>query len=281
MSQGRHGSGDRGPRESRQRFSGWAGGVSAEPARTGRPGGRTGVRARRLQVILTAVLLVAGLLVGWQLRAERRIRASLQIPSQRLDELTFLLQEQGRRRDALEAEIARLREQLARTEERATERRGAQQALRRQLQTLRLAAGVEAVRGPGVVVELRDSPRPLRPGDDPNLVLVHYTDVQAVVAALWAAGAEAVAVNGERVVSTTGLSCVGTTILCNARRLAPPYVVVAMGDPDALEAAMDAPSSPLAALRAFQFPVRVTKAQDLRVPAYRGGFEFRFARADR
>lgn len=239
------------------------------------------MRPSRLQLVLTAVLLGAGLLVGWQLRAERRIRASLQIPSQRLDELTFLLQEQARRQEALEAEIAALRRQLQRYEERATQNREVHRALGRQLKALRLAAGVEAVRGPGVVVELRDSPRPLRPGDDPNLVLVHYTDVQAVVAALWAAGAEAVAVNGERVVSTTGLSCVGTTILCNARRLAPPYVVVAIGDPDALEAAMNAPSSPLAALRAFQFPVRVTKAQDLRVPAYRGGFEFRFARLDR
>lgn len=219
--------------------------------------------------------------MGWQLRAERRIRASLQIPSQRLDELTFLLQEQARRREALEAEIAALRRRLQRYEERATRNRGAHQALRRQLEALRMAAGLEAVRGPGVMVELQDSPRPLRPGDDPNLVLVHYTDVQAVVAALWAAGAEAVAVNGERVVSTTGLSCVGTTILCNARRLAPPYVVVAIGDPNALESAMNAPSSPLATLRAFGFPVRVTKAQDLRVPAYRGGFEFRFARADR
>ncbi len=239
------------------------------------------MRPTRLRGILAVILLAAGLLVGWQLRAERRIRTSLQIPSQRLEELTFLLQEQARRRDALEAEIAALREQLARYEEAAAQDRGTQEALRRQLQALRLAAGVEPVRGPGVVVELRDSPRPLRPGDDPNLVLVHYTDVQAVIATLWAAGAEAVAVNGERVVSTTGLSCVGTTILCNARRLAPPYVVVAIGDPDALEAALNAESGPLAALRAFQFPVRVSRAQDLRVPAYRGGFAFRFARAGR
>jgi uncharacterized protein YlxW (UPF0749 family) len=58
-------------------------------------------------------------------------------------------------------------------------------------------------------------------------------------------------------------------------------VVVALGDPEALEAALNAESGPLAALRAFQFPVRVTRAEDLRVPAYRGGFAFRFARADR
>jgi len=239
------------------------------------------VRPTRLQLVLTAALLAAGLLVTWQLKAERSIRASLRIPSQRLEELAFLLQEQSRHRERLEDEIASLRAQLARYEEAATRNQGAQRELRRRLEALRLAAGVEALRGPGVVVELRDSPQRLQPGDDPNLVLIHYTDVQAVVATLWAAGAEAVAVNGERVVSTTGLSCVGTTILCNARRLAPPYVIVALGDPEALLTALEAEDSPLAILRAFQFPVRVTRSTDLRVPAYRGGFQFRFARADR
>ncbi len=238
-------------------------------------------RPSRLQLALTAILLVAGLLVTWQVRVETSIRAKLRIPSQRLEELAFVLQEQARYRERLEAEIAALREQVERYEEAATRDQGAQRELRRRLEVLRLAAGVEAVRGPGVVVELRDSPRPLEPGDDPNLVLVHYTDLQAVVATLWAAGAEAVAVNGERVVSTTGLSCVGTTILCNARRLAPPYVVVAIGDPDALQAALEAEGGPLAALRAFQFPVRVVKVQEVRVPAYRGGFEFRYARAEK
>ncbi len=239
------------------------------------------MRPTRLQLVLAAVLLAAGLLATWQLKAERSIRSRLHVSSQRLEELTFLLQEQARHRERMEAEIARLREQLARYEEAATQDEGVLRELRRQLEELRLAAGLEAVRGPGVVVELRDNPRPLRPGDDPNLALVHYTDLQAVVASLWAAGAEAVAVNGERVVSTTGLSCVGTTILCNARRMAAPYVVVAVGNPEALAAALQEEAGPLATLKAFGFPVRVTQAADLRVPAYRGGFEFRFARPDR
>ncbi len=235
---------------------------------------------KRFQLALTAVFLAAGLLVTWHVRVETSIRANLRIPSQRLEELAFVLREQARYRERLEAEIAVLREQVQRYEEAAIRDQGAQRELRRRLEALRLAAGVEAVRGPGVVVEISDSPRPLQPGDDPNLVLVHYTDLQAVVATLWAAGAEAVAVNGERVVSTTGLSCVGTTILCNARRLAPPYVVVAIGSPEALQTALEGEGGPLAALRAFQFPVRVIKAKEVRVPAYRGGFEFRYARSE-
>ncbi|MCL6499873.1 MAG: hypothetical protein K6U07_07600, partial [Firmicutes bacterium] len=125
------------------------------------------MRPTRLQLVLTAALLAAGLLVTWQLKAERSIRASLRIPSQRLEELAFLLQEQSRHRERLEDEIASLRAQLARYEEAATRNQGAQRELRRRLEALRLAAGVEALRGPGVVVELRDSPQRLQPGDDP------------------------------------------------------------------------------------------------------------------
>lgn len=228
----------------------------------------------RAQLVLSAVLLIVGLMVVWQLRTEQLVRRELRIPSQRLEELAFLLEEQARHRERLEGEIASLREQRTAFEEAAARDQGALREVRRQLRALRLQAGLEAVRGPGVVVEMRDSPRPLQPGDDPNLTIVHYTDLHAVVSALWAAGAEAVAVNGDRFVSSTGLSCVGTTILINAKRIAPPYVVTAIGDPHRLYQALTGPGSPVHLLRAFDFPVQVTRSQQIVVSAYRGGFRF-------
>ncbi len=226
------------------------------------------------------MLLATGFLVTWQLRAEFAIRQRLQIPSQRLEELAFLLQEQARHRERLEAEILLLRRQLERYADAAARDRAALAAMRLQLTELQALSGVRPVRGPGVVVTLRDSPRPLQPGDDPNLALIHYTDLHAIMATLWAAGAEAMALNGERVAPTTGLSCVGTTILCNAKRLAPPYVIAAIGDPDQLLNALRSPDSPLGLLLAFQFPVTVTRVDPLELPAYRGGFQFRFAKPE-
>lgn len=235
----------------------------------------------RFQAVLGLALLVAGFLVTWQLRAEYAIRRELQIPSQRLEELAFLLQAQARHQEQLEAEIAALRRRLSAYADAAGREQAVLGAMRRSLDELQALSGLRPVRGPGVVVEIRDSPRPLRPGDDPNLTLVHYTDLQAIVATLWAAGAEAIALNDERIVPTTGLSCVGTTILCNAKRLSPPYVIAAIGDPDRLLAALGAPDSPLGLLQAFEFPVRVTRQETLVLPAYRGSFQFRFARPDR
>ncbi len=234
----------------------------------------------RFHLLLGMVLLVAGFVATGQLRTEFAIRRQLRVSSQRLEELAFLLQEQARHRERVEAEITALRRQLEAYADAAAKDRAAVAAMRRGLQELQALSGLRPVRGPGVVVELRDSPRPLRPGDDPNLSLVHYTDLHAIMATLWAAGAEAMALNGERVVPTTGLSCVGTTILCNANRLAPPYVIAAIGNPDHLLSALRAPDSPIGWLQAFDFPVTVTRADSLTLPAYRGGFLFRYARPD-
>ncbi|MDQ7820326.1 MAG: DUF881 domain-containing protein [Armatimonadota bacterium] len=235
-------------------------------------------KVSRLQATLAALLAAVGFLAATQVRNELLIRRHLRVPSQRLEELGFLLREQERARSALEQQIVELRERLRAYEQGVAQGRARMEALSQDLERLRTLAGLVAVVGPGVVVELDDSPQPLRPGDDPNTVILHYTDLQAVVNDLWAGGADAVAINGERVVVSTGLTCVGTTILCNAKRIAPPYRITAIGNPAALQAYLTRPGGILEALRAFGFPVKVTTASRLVVPAYRGGYRFTFAR---
>jgi uncharacterized protein YlxW (UPF0749 family) len=237
---------------------------------------RAGIR--RWQISLTAVALAIGFIFAVQSRTEQSIETGLQVSSGRLGEVAYRYRAEDARQAGMRAEIADLRRQITADEQRAAADRRITASLAGELGTLRTAAGLTAVRGPGVAVTITDSRRTLRPGEDPNLVLIHYSDVRAVVNMLWAAGAEAVAVNDERIISTTGLSCVGTTILCNTRRMAPPYRVVAIGSPAALMAAAQAHGGILAQLRAFEFPVTVTTGTELVVPAYSGGFVYRYAK---
>ena len=237
---------------------------------------RAGIR--RWQISLTAVALAIGFIFAVQSRTEQSIETGLQVSSGRLGEVAYRYRAEDARQAGMRAEIADLRRQITADEQRAAADRRITASLAGELGTLRTAAGLTAVRGPGVAVTITDSRRTLRPGEDPNLVLIHYSDVRAVVNLLWAAGAEAVAVNDERIISTTGLSCVGTTILCNTRRMAPPYRVVAIGSPTALMAAAQAHGGILAQLRAFEFPVTVTTGTELVVPAYSGGFVYRYAK---
>ncbi len=235
------------------------------------------MRTQTWQLGLTAAAVIVGIVAGVQIRTEQSIETGLQVSSGRLGEVAYRYRLAEHRQAALRKRIQELRGEIAIEERRTASGREAEAALASQLEEARMLAGLTPLHGPGVIVAIADSKRPLRPGEDPNLVLIHYSDLHAVVGALWAAGAEAVAVNDERLAGVTGISCVGTTILCNARRLAPPYRIAAIGDPQALRAAVLARGGVLDQLRAFDFPAAVTVVGDLRVPAYAGGFEHRYA----
>jgi uncharacterized protein YlxW (UPF0749 family) len=112
-----------------------------------------------------------------------------------------------------------------------------QDAVRR----LRDVAGLKRMTGEGVTVTLSDAPRDVRETSDQNIntLLVHQQDIQAVVNAMWAAGAKAVTIQGQRVVSTTGIQCAGSSVQVNGLYFPQPYVITAIGDADALEQRID------------------------------------------
>ena len=109
---------------------------------------------------------------------------------------------------------------------------------------LRAPAGLTAVHGPGVRVRLTDAPRDADgnypTGVDPDNLVVHQQDVQSVVNALWAGGAEAMTIMGQRVLNTTAVRCIGNTLLLGGRTYSPPFVITAIGDGDAMTAAIRA-----------------------------------------
>ena len=122
----------------------------------------------------------------------------------------------GARLDALRGQSAELSASLADTESRLDE--------------VAAAVGAEAVEGPGVRVTVDDAAS----GTDEGTIL--DTDLQLLVNGLWQAGAEAVAINGQRLTTLTAIRTAGQAITVNFRSLSPPYVVNAIGDPDVLPA---------------------------------------------
>ncbi|MCK0176004.1 DUF881 domain-containing protein [Mycolicibacterium sp. F2034L] len=111
-------------------------------------------------------------------------------------------------------------------------------------------AGLDAMTGPGLVVTLNDAQRDADgryPRDaSPDDLVVHQQDIQAVLNALWSAGAEAVQMQDQRLIATSAARCVGNTLLLNGRTYSPPYVITAIGDASAMQAALAA--SPLVTL---------------------------------
>ena len=115
---------------------------------------------------------------------------------------------------------------------------------------LAVGAGLDPMRGPGLVVTLNDAQRDAEgrfPRDaSPDDLVVHQQDIEAVLNALWSAGAEGIQVQDQRIIGTSAPRCVGNTLLLNGRTYSPPYVVTAIGDPLAMQAALTA--SPLVTL---------------------------------
>ena len=99
----------------------------------------------------------------------------------------------------------------------------------RHLRDVQLWAGTTAVSGSGLEIRLSDSRREAKTETDRQSLSVHDVDLQLVVNALWAAGGEAVAVNGQRLVATSPIRAAGETITVNFRPLVPPYKVEAIG----------------------------------------------------
>lgn len=145
------------------------------------------------------------------------------------------------------------------------------EVLSEELKQTRMAAGDVALEGPGVIILVSDGTRELLGDENPNVLLVHDLDIRAMVDDLRNAGAEAIAINNQRVVfNKSKIRCTGPTIKINDQVFAPPYVIKAIGDGKFLEAAINAPGSFSEDLRAWGVFVEVNTAIHVEIPAYDG-----------
>ena len=142
--------------------------------------------------------------------------------------------------------------------------------------------GLSAVSGPALRVTLDDAPRDQEVlGLDLNALVVHQQDIQAYVNALWSGGAEAVTIQGQRIIATTAIKCVGSTVVLDGVPYVPPYVIEAVGDPVRLQQAVDV--SPAANLYAqyaerYRLGLQIETLVNTTAPAYTGSVTLRHAR---
>ncbi|WP_147917490.1 DUF881 domain-containing protein [Ruania zhangjianzhongii] len=238
--------------------------AAAEDRRTGRAK-RPTVAGRALQFALAVVL---GLVCVWAAR-------ELRVPTGGVTSASSVLADELRERSAVGDDLLAENEQL-RAE--ITELQGAllgpeAQALLEETATLAIWAGTAAVHGPGVQVTMEDSERAAQGEPGTENERVRDGDVQIVVNGLWAAGAEAIAVNGHRLTSRTAIRTAGDAILVDLQPLVSPYVISAIGDPDEMRTEF-ARTTAAAALNllASQYSIASTiqTAEDLQLPGGSG-----------
>lgn len=158
--------------------------------------------------------------------------------------------------------------------------------LKKEGDALVAAAGRSDVEGPGVEVELTDSKLPvdkLPEGFSVDDIVVHQQDVQAVVNALWAGGAEAMMIQDQRIISTSAVRCVGNTLILQGRVYSPPYRIRAIGDPASMREMLTQSPEVLIYqeyVRAVGLGYQVRSSDRFEFPAYAGSITPDYATVD-
>jgi uncharacterized protein YlxW (UPF0749 family) len=232
-------------------------------------------RSRAGMIGVTAVMAAAGVLFA----TSAGVAGGTSLRNDGSD-LPGLVRAESARLEEAETQVAELRRQvdmLAAGVDDATVR-----ALQAQAAEISAAAQMVPVTGPGLEVVLNDAPtdKPVPEGVSPDDLVVHQQDLQAVVNTLWAAGAEAMMLMDQRVISTSAFRCVGSTLRLQGRVYSPPYVVRVIGDPGGLQNALD--RSPEVAIyreyvRAVGLGYEVTERRSIEMPAFEGSVELEHA----
>ena len=150
------------------------------------------------------------------------------------------------------------------------------QALLDEIAYLQLAAGMTDVVGPGIEVVLEDSTAANTSGDEADY-LIHDSDILSVVNELRDAGAEALSLNGNRILATSEIRCSGSVVTINGRRTSAPFVIDAIGDTDTMFNALMMRNGVVDVLKQWSIQVSATEVDELLVPAYDGTIEYRYA----
>lgn len=237
-------------------------------------------RPRRWQTVVALFLLIVGFLVAAQLRSRQPFRQAATLPTWRLQELAMLVRQQEEARRRLQAEVDALRGQALDYEAALTEGRSLTEAMSRDLQRFRMVLGLVPVEGPGIQVILAPG-APLvgvLPAGSPFSTELQAQDLAGLANELWSAGAEAMAVNGVRILATTGIRQDGPRIMADGTALNPPFRVEAIGNPAALRAAMAIRGGFVEGLLAVGLRVEVKTKPKLRLPARTSVEPFRYSR---
>ena len=231
----------------------------------------------RGELAVMAVCVVVGFLLAAQLRGVQLAGAADATNASRLETLQSLYNDVVEERDGLTEQVGQLQSELELYRQQAASGDEGSEALKTELEQMEITAGLTDVEGPGVTVVLEDSTQANMTGDEADY-LIHDNDILSVINELRSAGAEAISLNGERILATSEVRCTGAVVTVNGRRYAAPYVIFAIGDPDTLYSALTMRNGVVDILSQWGITVRVTASDQLLIPAYSGTVDYQYAK---
>lgn len=216
------------------------------------------------KIAITLVCIVLGIMLAAQFRTTEGIRSSVRF--QRAEDLIQQISQSEKERDALVNEIRHLRESAG------------GESVSGQIADIKAGAGLVPLDGPGVIVIMDDGKPTGAPGKNPNLFLIRDEDILKILNELRAADAEAISINGQRLVASSEVRTTGNGISINNRPTAAPYEIRVIGEPETLENSLNLRGGAIETLQVWGIQISVKRQTSVRVPAYKGVFKFEHAK---
>ncbi len=224
------------------------------------------------------VFLIFGFILVLQLRS---VKINDEQPTSeelaRASELSEMLIKEKEKNESLSEDLAQANEQLDQFRKEASESGDYANVLSKQIEKVEMMAGLRAVKGPGLTVTLSDSTAASANGVSENNYVIHHEDLLAVVNELWDAGAEAISINGERLIATSEIRCAGSVVSVNNNRYSIPYVISAIGDPATMKSALEMRGGVVDKLTIWDIDVQIEEKSELTVNAYSGTISQKYA----
>jgi uncharacterized protein YlxW (UPF0749 family) len=233
-------------------------------------------------VLVPVVALVAGLLFA----TSSRTALGTDLRAGESSQLSNLIAGRDAAVARQQEELALLQRQIQGLTDQAASRNTEVAAAAAQAQQGVTSAGLTALSGPGLSVTLDDAPPQagggLPSGATGDDLVIHQSDVQGVVNALWAAGADGVAIMGQRLIATSAVICVGNTLLLQGRTYSPPFIVTAVGSAAQMRQQLAASTEVQylkEAVDDYGLTYDLSDERQVALPAYDGPLEMQYAQA--
>lgn len=168
--------------------------------------------------------------------------------------------------------------QLTQIRQQATQNNTTANAKQEQIKENNMLLGTVEVKGAGLEITLADNNSAAAGLIDPSVVLVHYNDLLEVVNALNNAGAEAISINGQRVITTTAITCEGNVVKVNGEKISSPFVIKAIGSQGLLLGSMTMGGGYLSNLESWGVIVNVKTVDDITVEKYNGIISYKYVK---
>lgn len=235
------------------------------------------MKIRKWHITIAIICFVSGIFLAWNLRAQAQ---NIKNDNQSRNEvLAIKVKKQMDENKRIENDISNLKKQIDQFQKSQVKGQSDLKAYQSNLENYRKLAGLTDIKGNGIVISLDDIEKNRFIEGSDNL-LIHYDYLLSIVNALKLGNAEAISINGQRIVTLSDIECGGTTILVNRTYLAPPYIITAIGNQSDLFSAVS-DSNTYKDLEKKNFPVSITKKSNLTIAAYKGNFSFSYAKTNK